>query len=43
DGTVRHSKDLLAVLLGESNTSEAWTDGKIYLAINRTIVQRLKS
>lgn len=43
DGTVRHSKDLLAVLLGESNTSEAWTDGKTYLAINRSIVQRLKS
>ncbi|WP_371321928.1 ATP-binding protein [Pseudomonas ficuserectae] len=43
DGTVRHSKDRLDVLLGESNTSEAWTDGKTYLAINRTIVQRLKS
>ncbi|WP_122228418.1 ATP-binding protein, partial [Pseudomonas syringae group genomosp. 3] len=43
DGTVRHSKDLLDVLLGESNTSEAWTDGKTYLAINRPIVQRLKS
>nr|UVN17847.1 hypothetical protein pPsy0479a_00015 [Pseudomonas syringae] len=43
DGTVRHSKDRLEVLLGESSTSEAWTDGKTYLAINRTIVQRLKS
>ncbi|RMR64135.1 hypothetical protein ALP80_04451, partial [Pseudomonas savastanoi pv. fraxini] len=43
DGTVRHNKDRLDVLLGESNTSEAWTDGKTYLAINRSIVQRLKS
>lgn len=43
DGTVRYGKDSMHVLLGESNTSEAWTDGQTYLAINSTIVKSLKS
>ena len=33
----------LQVLLGESNTYEAWTDGKTYLAIDYQIVKRLKA
>lgn len=33
----------LQVLLGESNTSEAWTDGETYLAIEYQIVKRLKT
>lgn len=43
DGTVRYGKDRMHVLLGESNTSEAWTDGQTYLAINSRIVKGLKS
>lgn len=42
DGTLRTSKHQLAVLLGESNTAEAWTDGKTYLAINSDIVKQIK-
>lgn len=33
----------LQVLLGESNTCEAWTDGETYLAIECQIVKRLKT
>lgn len=43
DHTIRASKDRMHVLLGESNTNEAWTDGQTYLAINIDIVKRLKS
>lgn len=42
DGRIRSSKHNLTVLLGESNTAEAWTDGKTYLAINSNIVNRIK-
>jgi len=31
------------ILLGESNTAKAWTDGKSYIAIDIKIVKRLKS
>lgn len=33
----------LTILLGESNTAEAWTDGKTYLAINKRNVEKLKT
>lgn len=42
DGRVRYGASSLNVLLGESNTAEAWTDGKTYLAINSEIVKRIK-
>lgn len=42
DGRIRSGKHRLNVLLGESNTNEAWTDGKTYLAINSDIVKRIK-
>jgi hypothetical protein len=40
-GRVSNNKQL-NILLGQSNTAEAWTDGKTYLAINESIVQKLK-
>lgn len=43
DRTIRNSQDRMHVLLGESNTNEAWTDGQTYLAINSAIVKRLKT
>ncbi|WP_029308485.1 ATP-binding protein [Cupriavidus metallidurans] len=39
---VRGGKSL-QVLLGQSNTAEAWTDGASYIAINDSVVKRLKS
>lgn len=33
----------LQILLGESATAEAWTDGSSYIAINTRVVQQLKS
>ncbi|TXI19944.1 MAG: ATP-binding protein [Roseateles sp.] len=32
----------MQVLLGESNTAEAWTDGESYIAFNKRIVERLR-
>lgn len=43
DGTVRYGENKLHILLGESNAAEAWTDGQSYLAINASIVKRLKT
>lgn len=43
DGTLRYDEKRLQILLGVSNTAEAWTDGKTYLAINCDIVKRLSS
>lgn len=40
--SVRGGKSL-QVLLGQSNTAEAWTDGESYIAINDGVVKRLKS
>lgn len=31
------------ILLGESNTMEAWTDGETYIAFNVDVIKRLKS
>ncbi|PUA41480.1 ATP-binding protein [Pseudomonas protegens] len=42
NGRVVYGEKLLNVLLGESNTAEAWTDGETYLAIECRIVKRLK-
>lgn len=33
----------LQILIGQSNTAEAWTDGSSYIAINSSVVQRLKT
>ncbi len=33
----------LQILLGQSNTAEAWTDGESYIAINDDVVKRLRS
>jgi hypothetical protein len=33
----------MSILLGDSNSAEAWTDGKSYIAITVEIVQRLKT
>ena len=41
-GQVREGKSL-HILLGQSNIAEAWTDGSSYIAIDVTIVKRLKS
>lgn len=43
DGTLRHGEERMQILLGESNTAEAWTDGRTYLAIDCDIVKRLNS
>ena len=43
DGTLRHGEKRMQILLGESNTAEAWTDGRTYLAIGSDIVKRLNS
>lgn len=43
DGTLRYDEKRLQILLGDSNTAEAWTDGKTYLAISCDIVRRLGS
>ena len=32
----------MQIMLGESNTAEAWTDGESYIAFDRKIVERLK-
>lgn len=41
-GQVREGKSL-HILLGQSNVAEAWTDGSSYIAVDVTIVKRLKS
>ncbi|MDX9626238.1 ATP-binding protein [Pseudomonas fragariae (ex Marin et al. 2024)] len=43
DGTIIYGQHRFHVLLGESNTSEAWTDGKSYLAVNCAVIRRLKA
>jgi len=43
DGTLHYKAERLQILLGESNTAEAWTDGRTYLAIGCDIVRRLSS
>lgn len=43
DGTLRYDENRLQILLGVSNTAEAWTDGKTYLAINCDVVKRLSN
>ncbi|WP_177339398.1 ATP-binding protein, partial [Pseudomonas sp. NBRC 111142] len=43
DGTLRYDEERLQILLGESNTAEAWTDGRTYLAISCDIVKRLSN
>lgn len=44
NGRLRYNDEhRMHILLGESNTAEAWTDGKTYIAIDEKIVQRLKS
>lgn len=43
DGTLHYTEQRLHILLGESNTAEAWTDGKTYLAIDYTIVKKLST
>ncbi len=41
-GQVREGKSL-HILLGQSNIAEAWTDGSSYIAVDVTLVKRLKS
>lgn len=43
NGTLMYKEPRLHVLLGESNTAEAWTDGQTYMAIECRIVKRLKT
>ncbi|WP_137808295.1 ATP-binding protein [Pseudomonas sp. G(2018)] len=43
DGTLCYDEKHMHILLGESNTAEAWTDGETYLAIDSSIVKRLRS
>lgn len=43
NGTLRYDEKRLQILLGESNTAEAWTDGRTYLAISSDVVRRLNS
>lgn len=43
DGTLHRDAKRLHILLGESNTAEAWTNGETYLAIDSSVVKRLKS
>ncbi|RUT42296.1 ATP-binding protein [Pseudomonas sp. PAMC 29040] len=41
-GQVRDGKSL-HILLGQSNIAQAWTDGSSYIAVDVTLVKRLKS
>ena len=41
-GQVRKGRSL-HILLGQSNVAEAWTDGSSYIAVDVTLVKRLKS
>lgn len=43
NGTLRGHSHNLTVLIGQSNSAEAWTDGKSYIAIDLRIVERLKT
>ncbi|WP_440057891.1 ATP-binding protein [Pseudomonas fragariae (ex Marin et al. 2024)] len=43
DGTLAYDEKHLQILLGDSNTAEAWTDGKTYIAINCELVKRIGS
>ena len=43
NGKLFYNEPRLHVLLGESNTAEAWTDGQTYMAIECRIVKRLKT
>ncbi|MGP5109591.1 hypothetical protein ACTXNX_25395 [Pseudomonas helleri] len=38
-----HEGKSLHILLGQSNIAEAWTDGSSYIAVDVTLVKRLKS
>lgn len=43
NGKLKNREDSFAILLGRSNTADAWTDGKYYIAFNIEIIQRLKA
>lgn len=42
-GRLRYGETSFHILLGDSNTAEAWTDGKTYIAIDIQVVKRLKT
>jgi hypothetical protein len=41
-GRVVYGEEIFSILLGHSNTAEAWTDGETYIAFNVDVVKRLK-
>lgn len=42
NGRVVYGEETFAILVGRSNTAEAWTDGESYIAFNVDVVKRLK-
>ncbi|MCY9763256.1 ATP-binding protein [Paenibacillus alvei] len=42
NGRVAYDEKTFSILLGSSNTAEAWTDGESYIAFNVAVVKKLK-
>lgn len=42
NGRVVYGEETFAILVGRSNTAEAWTDGESYIAFNLDVVKKLK-
>ncbi|TVX85577.1 ATP-binding protein [Paenibacillus agilis] len=42
NGRIAYGEHMYSILLGQSNTAEAWTDGENYIAFNVNIVKKLK-
>lgn len=42
NGRVLYNEETFSILIGHSNTAEAWTDGESYIVFNVDVVKRLK-
>lgn len=42
NGALGYGEETFSILLGSSNTAEAWTDGEFYIAFNVEIIKKLK-
>jgi hypothetical protein len=42
NGAIAYREDKFSILIGYSNTAEAWTDGQNYIAFNVDVVKKLK-
>lgn len=43
NGKIARDEEYMHILIGRSNTAEAWTDGRSYIAFDLSVVKRIKS